>query len=55
MKDTIESFVDYWHFDKGEIANWAVLWSSVPWEITASMEKAVQGWKSVVFKIRCHK
>ncbi len=39
--DTIEIFVDYWHFDKGEIANWAVLWSTVPWEITASMEKAV--------------
>ena len=40
-KDTIEVFVDYWHFDEGEIANWAVLWSTVPWEITASMEKAV--------------
>ena len=39
--DTIEVFVDYWHFDKGEIAGWAALWSTVPWEITASMEKAV--------------
>ena len=44
-KDTIEVFVDYWHFDEGEIANWAVLWSTVPWEITASMEKAVQDGK----------
>ena len=39
--DTIEVYVDYWHFDEGEIADWATLWSSVPWEITAAMEKAV--------------
>ncbi|MCV0400375.1 MAG: ABC transporter substrate-binding protein [Nitrosopumilus sp.] len=39
--DTIEVYVDYWHFDEGEIAEWAVLWSTVPWEITAAMEKAV--------------
>ena len=39
--DTIEVYVDYWHFDDGEIADWAVLWSSVPWEISAAMEKAV--------------
>ena len=40
-EDTIEVYVDYWHFDEGEIAEWAVLWSTVPWEITAAMEKAV--------------
>jgi peptide/nickel transport system substrate-binding protein len=39
--DTIEVYVDYWHFDENEIAEWAALWSPVPWEITASMEKAV--------------
>jgi len=39
--DTIEVYVNYWHFDEGEIADWAVLWSSVPWEITTAMEKAV--------------
>ncbi|MFQ5475533.1 MAG: ABC transporter substrate-binding protein [Nitrosopumilus sp.] len=39
--DTIEVYVDYWHFDEGEIADWAVLWSSVPWEISSAMEKAV--------------
>jgi len=39
--NTVEVFVNYWHFDEGEIADWAVLWSTVPWEITASMEKAV--------------
>ncbi|MDH5658216.1 MAG: ABC transporter substrate-binding protein, partial [Nitrosopumilus sp.] len=40
-EDTVEVYVDYWHFDEGEIADWAVLWSSVPWEITSAMEKAV--------------
>ena len=39
--DTVQVFVDYWHFDEGEIADWAELWSTVPWEITASMEKVV--------------
>lgn len=43
--DTIEVYVDYWHFDKGEIADWATLWSSVPWEITSAMEKAVSDGK----------
>jgi peptide/nickel transport system substrate-binding protein len=40
-EDTIEVYVDFWHFDEGEIAEWAVLWSVIPWEITAAMEKAV--------------
>ena len=40
-EDTIEVYVNYWHFDEGEIADWAVLWSLVPWEITSAMEKAV--------------
>ncbi|MCV0431630.1 ABC transporter substrate-binding protein [Nitrosopumilus sp.] len=40
-EDTIEVYVDYWHFDEGEIAEWAVLWSTVPWEITAAMENSV--------------
>ena len=40
-ENSIEVYVDYWHFDKGEIAEWASLWSSVPWEITSAMEKAV--------------
>ncbi len=39
--NTIEVYVDYWHFDSGEIADWASLWSSVPWEITAAMEQGV--------------
>ncbi len=40
-KDTIEVYVDYWHFDEGEIADWASLWSVMPWEVLASMEQAV--------------
>ena len=40
-EDTIEVYVDYWHFDEGEIAEWAALWNTIPWEITAAMEKAV--------------
>jgi len=39
--DTIEVYVNYWHFDENEIAEWAALWSPVPWEITSAMEKAV--------------
>ncbi len=45
-EDTVEVYVDYWHFDEGEIAEWAeMLWGSVPWEITAAMEKAVEDGK----------
>ena len=40
-EDTVEVYVNYWHFDEGEIADWAVIWNAVPWEITAAMEKAV--------------
>ncbi|MDB4849453.1 ABC transporter substrate-binding protein [Nitrosopumilus sp.] len=40
-ENTIEVYVNYWHFDENEIAEWASLWSPVPWEITASMEEAV--------------
>lgn len=40
-EDTIEVYVDYWHFDNDEIAEWASLWSSMPWEISAAMEQAV--------------
>ena len=40
-EDTIIVYVDYWHFDEGEIASWAAIATPVPWEITAAMEKAV--------------
>ncbi|MEK0336333.1 MAG: ABC transporter substrate-binding protein [Nitrosopumilus sp.] len=44
-EDTIEVYVDYWHFDEGEIADWAVLWNTMPWEISSAMEKAVMDGK----------
>ena len=40
-KDTVEVYVNYWHFDENEIAEWAALWTPVPWEISSAMEKAV--------------
>ena len=40
-ENTLEIYVNYWHFDTGEIANWATLWSSVPLEIRFAMEQAV--------------
>ena len=40
-EDTVEVYVNYWHFDEDEIADWAAIWNGVPWEITAAMEQAV--------------
>ena len=45
-EDTMEVYVDYWHFDKGEIAQNAELWGSMPWEILYSMEKMVKEGKA---------
>lgn len=40
-QSTLEVYVDYWHFDEGEIASWASAGASVPWEIYYAMEQAV--------------
>ena len=40
-EDTIEVYVDFWHFDEGEIAEWAALWSTMPWEIVSAIEQGV--------------
>jgi peptide/nickel transport system substrate-binding protein len=45
-EDTIDVYVNYWHFDDGEIADWAAVWSTVPWEISAAMEQEVLDGKS---------
>ena len=45
-ENTIEVYTDYWHFDSGEIASWGSVWSSMPWEIIASMEQIVVDGKS---------
>ena len=39
--DTIEVYTNYWHFDEDQIASWASVWSTTPWEIMAAMEKSV--------------
>ena len=40
-RDTIEVYLDYWHFDEAEIAAVAATWSTLPWEVYAAMESAV--------------
>ncbi len=44
--DTLEVYVDYWHFDDSEIASWASIWTSVPWELNAAMEAIVSDGKA---------
>ena len=36
------SFVDYWHFDKKEIADFASVWATSPWEVNAAIERLVK-------------
>ena len=40
-ENTIEVYVDFWHFDEREIADWASLWNTMPWEIFTAIEQAV--------------
>lgn len=35
------SFVDYWHFDTKEIADFASVWATSPWEVNAAIERLV--------------
>jgi peptide/nickel transport system substrate-binding protein len=37
----IESYADFWHYDNKEIADFAAVWASEPWEITAATERLV--------------
>ena len=39
--NTIEVYTNYWHFDESQIASWAGIWSTTPWEIMAAMEESV--------------
>lgn len=39
--NTVEVYVDFWHFDDSEIADWGGAWVVMPWEVMAAMEKAV--------------
>jgi peptide/nickel transport system substrate-binding protein len=38
----VESYLDFWHFDKKEIAGAGTVWASEPWEITAASERLVE-------------
>ncbi|MCZ6581944.1 MAG: ABC transporter substrate-binding protein [Thaumarchaeota archaeon] len=40
-ENTIDVYVDFWHFDEDEIADWAGVWASIPWEIFSAMEHSV--------------
>ena len=44
--DSLEVYVDYWHFDEGEIAQWAAPSVSMPWELIAAMEGVVSDGKA---------
>lgn len=48
--DTVEVYVDYWHFDDNYIADYASVWSSTPWEIYAAMEDVVINKKAAFSK-----
>lgn len=39
---TAISFVDYWHFDSKEIAEFAPVWAVSPWEVNAAIERLVK-------------
>lgn len=39
--DEIVNYVDYWHYDETEIADFGVFWVAEPWELTAAAERAV--------------
>jgi peptide/nickel transport system substrate-binding protein len=39
--NTVESYVNFWHYDDKEIADFAPVWAAEPWEITAAGERLV--------------
>jgi len=41
----VESYIDFWHFDKKEIAGAGTVWAAEPWEITAASERLVEDGK----------
>ena len=40
--DTVEVYIDYWHFDEDLIGSTGVRWTHVPWEIFFAMEEIVR-------------
>jgi peptide/nickel transport system substrate-binding protein len=43
---TVESYVDQWHFDDKELAGTAGVWAGEPWEIAAAGERLVSSGKA---------
>lgn len=41
-EDTLEVYIDYWHFDESEIALSGIFWTGTPWEIYYVMERLVR-------------
>jgi peptide/nickel transport system substrate-binding protein len=41
LNNKLESYTDFWHFDKNEIAGLSAWWPAEPWEITAAQERLV--------------
>lgn len=37
----VESYIDVWHYDESEIADYITIWAGEPWEITAAEERLV--------------
>ncbi|MGQ0772688.1 MAG: ABC transporter substrate-binding protein [Nitrososphaerota archaeon] len=40
-ENTVEVYVNFWHFDDSEIADWGGVWVVQPWEVMYAMEQAV--------------
>lgn len=47
---TVESYIDQWHFDDKELAGTASVWAGEPWEITAATERLVSSGKAAFSK-----
>ena len=47
---TVESYIDQWHFDDKELAGTAGVWPESPWEITAASERLVTSGKAAFSK-----
>ncbi|MGH9993452.1 MAG: CFI-box-CTERM domain-containing protein, partial [Nitrososphaera sp.] len=41
----VESYIDVWHYDETEIADYITIWAGEPWEITAAEERLVSSGK----------
>ena len=52
-ENKVESYFDFWHFDKSQIAGAGALWASEPWEITARIRTLSERRFGSIFENRC--